>query len=114
MNIDPPAAPQRGPFRPLVKEMTMQHVTDDIIIQVADELQDWCDRFDGGWIPTVSLTITSTITSAIAVLAIGEIDIWDSDNGFADLQYEKAPVFDAGRCIACYKQVLAAMTAWPK
>jgi hypothetical protein len=83
-------------------------VRNDHLIEVMYGLQHWCDQFNGGTTPSAIAMIGATASN----LAISEVILWDSENGFTD-EADDTDDVTVERCIRCYKRLIGDMSKWP-
>ena len=85
----------------------------DRAIAVHDSLRSWCDNYGGSFTPIPSVTINGYAIS----IAIGDINVWDSESGYADETDDPGDDMvdqpKASRCIACYKRLVEDLRQWP-
>lgn len=75
-------------------------------LAVHNELRKWCDTFEHGYNPIPSVTVAGYFIS----LSVGDILVWDSENGYADeLERCESGHPNAHDCIVCYRNQLEMM-----
>lgn len=74
-----------------------------------EALHKWCREFTGSSCPVACWASTDYAD----IIEIGDVQVWDSESGYAD----EGENFDddprADRCIIAYKTIIKSMSSWP-